>query len=179
MADLLQALDDILQLDFKVDTERGSYVLKEPENPDDYPITLLKKKSKALLYKFDRKGINIFPLFKKEIPSLTQICDYIIFYPYKKKMFVFLCELKTTNIKGSSKQLQASEIVANYIVKMAIRYLNFKVFDVEYRALVFSTSNTIRFSTHLKKEVYLEYPNGLKHKHLRAGEVCQLDCHCY
>jgi hypothetical protein len=179
MKDLLQTLDDILKLDFKQDTESGSYILKEPENPVGYPITIIKKKGKALSYKFDTKKVDIFPLFKKEVAFLTQICDYIIFYPFEQKMFVFLCELKTNNITGSSKQLQASEILAHYIVKMAIKYLNFKSFDVEYRALVFSTSNTIRFATHVKKEAYLEYPSGLKHKHLRAGEDCQLDHHCY
>jgi hypothetical protein len=110
---------------------------------------------------------------------LTQICDYIIFYPFGQKMFVFLCELKTSNITGSSKQLQASETLANYIINMAMRYLNVKSFDVEYRALVFSTSNTIRFATNVKKDAYLEYPSGLKHKHLRTGEDCQLDHHCY
>lgn len=36
MKDLLQALDDILKFDFKQDTEGGSYILKEPENPIDY-----------------------------------------------------------------------------------------------------------------------------------------------
>ena len=179
MKDFLQALDDILKFDFKQDTEGGSYILKELENPTDYPITFIKKKGKALSYKFDTKEVDIFPLFKKEVAFLTQICDYIIFYPFEQKMFVFLCELKTNNITGSSKQLQASEILANYIVNMAMKYLNLKSFDVEYRALVFSTSNTIRFATNVKKDVYLEYPSGLKHKHLRAGEDCQLDHHCY
>lgn len=102
-----------------------------------------------------------------------------IHQPFEQKMFVFLCELKTNNITGSSKQLQSSEILANYIVKMATKHLNLKSFDVEYRALVFSTSNTIRFATNVKKDAYLKYPSGLKHKHLRAGEDCQLDHHCY
>jgi hypothetical protein len=70
MKDLLQALDDILKLDFKQETESGSYVLKEPENPVDYPITILKKKGKALSYQFDTKKVNIFPLFKQEVGFL-------------------------------------------------------------------------------------------------------------
>jgi hypothetical protein len=67
MKDLLQALDDILKLDLKQDTEGGAYILKELENPVDYPVTLIKKRGKALLYKFDTKKVNIFPLFKKEV----------------------------------------------------------------------------------------------------------------
>jgi hypothetical protein len=94
-------------------------------------------------------------------------------------MFVFLCELKTTNITGSSKQLQASGILASYIVKMAQLYLNFRDFNVEYRALIFSTRKIKPITNKRFKELYLEYPNGLKHKHLRAGEICQLDHHCY
>jgi hypothetical protein len=39
MEDLLQALDEILKLDFKQDTKGGSYLLEEPENPH-YPMTI-------------------------------------------------------------------------------------------------------------------------------------------
>jgi len=64
-------------------------------------------------------------------------------------------------------------------VQVAQMYLNFKVFNVEYRALIFSTRTIKSITSKKTKEPYLEYPNGLKHKHLRAGEICQLDYHCY
>ncbi|RKZ62722.1 MAG: hypothetical protein DRR08_05385 [Candidatus Parabeggiatoa sp. nov. 2] len=175
---LLQALDNIIKLAFKQDTQGGIFVLEEPYN-NDYPVTLIKKRGKALAYQFDKKGFEIYPVFKNEVALVNKVCDYVIFYPYKQTLFVFLCELKTTNITGSSKQVQATEIFANFIVKMAQMYLNFKVFNVEYRALIFSTRTIKSITSKKTKEPYLEYPNGLKHKHLRAGEICQLDYHCY
>jgi len=39
---LLQALDNIIKLAFKQDTQGGIFVLEEPYN-NDYPVTLIKK----------------------------------------------------------------------------------------------------------------------------------------
>ncbi|RKZ39789.1 MAG: hypothetical protein DRR16_31935 [Candidatus Parabeggiatoa sp. nov. 3] len=134
---------------------------------------------KALAYKFDKKGFEIYPVLKNEVALVNKVCDYVIFYPHKERLFVFLCELKTTNITGSSKQVQATEIFASCLVKIAQMYLNFRVFNVEYRSLIFSTRTIKSITNNKMKQPYLEYPNGLKHKHLRAGEICQLDSHCY
>ncbi|MEN8217101.1 MAG: hypothetical protein ABFS56_12185 [Pseudomonadota bacterium] len=46
---------------------------------------------------------------------------------------------------------------------------NFRDFNVEYRALIFSTRKIKPITNKRFKELYLEYPNGLKHQHLRAG----------
>jgi len=109
----------------------------------------------------------------------NSMCDYIIFYPYENVMFVFLCELKTKKVSHSSKQVEAAKLLAEFILKMAERQLNFKRFQVEYRALIFSTSSKRRFSTS-RKGVYSEYPaSQLKYKHLKAGRSCYLDHHCY
>jgi hypothetical protein len=178
MDDLLTTLDEVIKIEFKQDTQGGALILEEPEN-DDYPVTLIKKQGKALVYKFDQKGVDIFPVFNPSVALLNKICDYVIFYPHNNTMFVFLCELKMTNITGSSKQVQATSLLANYIVKMVQMYLNFRAFKVEYRALIFSTKKIKPITNKRFREPYLEYPNGLKHKHLRACEICQLEHHCY
>ncbi len=174
MKELLNAIDAIIVSPFKHRTT----ILEEPKEPG-YPTTSIIKVGKALLYKFEADELDIFPYFNKALPFLNSMCDYIIFYPYENVMFVFLCELKTKKVSHSSKQVEAAKLLAEFILKMAERQLNFKRFQVEYRALIFSTSSKRRFSTS-RKGVYSEYPaSQLKYKHLKAGRSCYLDHHCY
>ncbi len=180
---LLRAIDEIIKTEpFKVAVKDNSYILEELKK-EDYPLTVIKvkKKHEALAYQFDfeRSHVNIFPFFNEKIEGLTKMCDYIIFYPYKGRMYVFMCELKTRQVKGSAGQVQAAKLFAAYIIGMAKRHLkDFKDFDIQYRALIFSTSNTRRFSTNVRNEPYSQYRTGLKFKHLRAGEVYRLNMYC-
>ncbi len=83
------------------------------------------------------------------------------------KMSCLLCELKTKKVSHSSKQVEAAKLLAEFILKMAERQLNFKRFQVEYRALIFSTFSKRRFYTS-RKRVYSEYPaSQLKYKQLK------------
>ncbi len=174
MKELLNAIDTIIVSRFK----QKSIILEEPKQVD-YPTTSIIKVGKALLYKFEADELDIFPYFNKGMPFLNSMCDYIIFYPYENVMFVFLCELKTKKLTHSSKQVKAAKLLADFLLKMAERQLNFKHFQVEYRALIFSTSTKRRFSTS-RKSAYSQYPaSKLKYKHLKAGRSCYLDHHCY
>jgi hypothetical protein len=181
--ELLRALDKILEVNpFKVIMESNTFILGE-STIDDYPSTRVKIKNQreALAYRFDfnRSEIDMFPYLNEKVEGLTRMCDYIIFYQRKGKLYVFLCELKSKNVKGSAKQVQAAEVFANFLIRMAERYLDdFKEFDVRYRALIFSGSNTRRFSTNVRNESYSQYKNGLKFKHLKCGEDCSLHVHC-
>lgn len=172
MKELLNVIDTIIMSKFK----QKAAILEEPKEPG-YPTTSIIKVGKALLYKFEAG--DIFPYFNKAVPFLNSMCDYIIFYPYENVMFVFLCELKTKKVNHSSTQVEAAKLLAEFILKMAARQLNFKHFHVEYRALIFSTYSKRRFSTS-RKGVYSQYPaSKLKYKHLKAGRTCYLDHHCY
>lgn len=174
MKKLLNAINEIITPRFKQETT----VLTEPKTVG-YPQIRIIKVEKALFYKFDTDEIDIFPYFNKAVPFLNKMCDYIIFYPYDTTMFVFLCELKTERIHHSSKQLESAKLFAEFLIKTAKKHLNFKSFDVEYRALIFSTSKQRKFSLS-KKSAYLQYqPSHLKYKHLKAGRSCYLDHHCY
>lgn len=164
------------------ETENQALKLWEESHQEKAVITHLKKKRKALYYKFYNEELRHILFLNKEIKNLTKLSDYFIFYPYKEKFYVFVCELKTENTKGegAGKQVQAAEILAKYIVAMAIRQLNFQKFDVEYRALIFSTSNTIEFDTNIANpQPYLKYNNGLKYKHLQLGTNFYLESFCY
>ena len=180
---LLEAIDEIIKPEpFKAPFKDNTCILEEPKN-ENYPITRVrsKKSRKALAYQFDidRSQINILPFLNDKLEGLTKMCDYIIFYPHKGQLYVFLCELKAKNVKGSAKQVQAAKVFASYITEIARHHLNFfKDFNIRYRALIFSTSNARRFSTNIRNEVYSQYRTGLKFKHLKAGEDCHLNIHC-
>ncbi|MEK8020994.1 MAG: hypothetical protein VSS75_029340 [Candidatus Parabeggiatoa sp.] len=174
MKELLNVIDTIIVSRFK----QKPTLLEEPKAPG-YPTTPIIKVGKALLYKFEPDELDLFPYFNKAVPFLNSLCDYIIFYPYENILFVFLCELKTKKVSHSSKQVESAKLLAEFILKMAERQLNFKHFQVEYRALIFSTYSKRRFSTS-RKGVYSQYPaSHLKYKHLKAGRSCYLDHHCY
>ncbi len=61
MDDLLEALDNIIKLAFKQNTQGGIFVLEEPEN-NDYPVTLIKKREKHWLINLIKKVLR-FILF--------------------------------------------------------------------------------------------------------------------
>jgi hypothetical protein len=174
MKELLNTIDAIIVSRFK----QRAAILEEPKEPG-YPTTSIIKAGKALLYKFEDEELDIFPYFNKAVPFLNSMCDYIIFYPYENVMFVFLCELKTKKVTHSSKQVESAKLLAEFIVKMAERQLNFKSFQVEYRALIFSTSSKRKFSTSRKGDYSQYSASKLKYKHLKAGRSCYLDHHCY
>jgi hypothetical protein len=123
-----------------------------------YPPTTIRKVGKALFCQFDTDEIDIFPYFNKAVPFLNSMCDYTIFYPYKNTMFVFLCVLKTESVNNSSRQVESAKLFAEFIIHKAERTLNFKKFRIEYRALIFSTSDKRRFSTNIKKDAYSQHP---------------------
>jgi hypothetical protein len=162
------------------ETEYQSLKLWEESHQEKAFITYLKKKRKSLYYKFYNEELDLILFLNKKVENVTKLSDYFIFYPHKDKFYVFVCELKTTNTNGVSKQVQAAEILAKYIVAMAIRQLNFRQFDVEYRALIFSTSNTIEFDSNITNpQPYQKYDNDLKYKHLQLGTTFNLDNFCY
>jgi hypothetical protein len=182
MTHFLQKIDEIISRkhDFRIQTAGGAYFLEEPKEIN-YPKTVIKQKGKMLMLKLDVEDSNkiIFPFFNGEMGGLTQICDYIIFYPKGETLFTFLCEQKTS-ASSAKHQVEAGRILAEFIVKMAQRMLNFKHFDIEYRALVFSLSKTSQFASRIREEDYAILGGSqLKNKLLKAGETCYLDNLCF
>lgn len=180
MIDFIQKLEEILKREFLITAQGGAYYLTE-ENEPNYPSTLIKKRETMLLYSFDVVNSNqaIFPIYNDNVPSLTSIADYLIFYPKTDKLFVFICNLKSKNISNANKQAEASWQLAEYIVNTTKRMLNFKEIQVEYRSLLFCQGNTSRFTTNAKKLVYETLgKSGLKNLRLEAGLDCYLDLYC-
>ena len=152
-SNVLQKLEEIIKQPFKFAQIGGTLQLEEPQ-VKGYPVTTLKKKGAILAYNFDVKDSNnaIFPIFEPNVPYLTTIADYIVFYPYKDQtLFVFVCNLKSSNTTGASEQAQGSWLLSEYVVKTVERLLNFpNDMPVEYRSLIFTTNPSVpstRFSS--------------------------------
>jgi len=180
MKNLLNTLDRILDERFKgEESEYNSFKLYEKNN-EKSPVSYLQKKRKGLCYHFPVEEKDLILILNKKVKNITSLCDFFVFFPHKEILFVFLCELKTNSTKGSSNQVQTSEILARYIISMAEKELDFKKFNIEYRALIFSTSSKTEFDTNISKpSPYFQYENGLKHKHLKLGENYKIELLCY
>lgn len=179
---ILRKLEEIIKRDFQVHPIGGQLQLEEPE-AKGYPTTLLKKKGNVLAYNFDVKNSNtaVFPFFNADVPSLTTIADYIIFYPHGSTLFVFVCNLKSNNHSNASEQAQAGMLFSQYLLKTIERLLKYPYdMQIEYRSLIFTTNQNMRFSTNVRQEAYnVLGRSGLKSKILKAGENCFLDALCF
>ena len=129
----------------------------EPEGegkPGNVDLTVrLRKRHPALVLKLDRpppgyKGAAndwLFPLFDPTKPDITAMCDYIVLCEAPKRrddrLFAFLCELKSRNIRGAAGQIRNGKIMSEFIIQMARqnRRKMQRLSGVEYRGLLFST----------------------------------------
>lgn len=180
---LFDKIEEIINDDFiEVVPNKGFFYLIEDVLPR-YPKTLVRyhKLKSFLPCKFDVKNSNdLFKIFDVRKANLSTICDYILFFLKDGILFIFLCNLKSKNISGSSNQIKASWILTKYIIATASRLRNFEKFKIEFRGLTFSTSNiTTRFSTNPRKDNFdVLGKSGLRNIHLKAGKTCYLDFLC-
>ncbi len=175
--ELIQTLRTIIHNDYIAEVEKaGFFKLDDGLNP---PSFVQYRPEKAFLpCVFDTSDSNktIFQFFDASIKGVTRVCDYILFFEKKAKRkggkpkaFVFLLELKSSR-GAENKQLEAAHIFAEFLAKTATRMLKFKPFDVEYRGIVISNAQSLRFKTNFKNENYVRLENsGLKQMRLRAG----------
>lgn len=103
MTELLSTIEEIIKRDFKVTFRGGSIMLQEKSIPH-YPSTQIKKKGAMQVYKFDVENSNeeVFPIFNATQSGITNICDYIIFYPKNDTLYTFLCDLKSNTTSAKS-----------------------------------------------------------------------------
>ena len=185
--ELFDQLEKIIHNKFCLEvTNQGFFMLT-----DDEEIKIKKLPPSPVQYhseknflpcKFDFKDSNeeLFKAFDVSVRGVSRMCDYILFFEKREKkkaptLFVFLCELKATR-GGENKQLEASKIFAEFLVKTANRLLKFKPFKVEYRGIVFSNYQHTKFKTNLKNETYTKLAHsGLLQMRLRPGTNCILE----
>jgi len=152
MRTVLQALQDLLE---PRHLQRGALELRERDPGSTCAPTKLDRKGQATVLRFEpwphgadtEIPINrwLFPLFdvKRSKPPICRSCDYIIFYSppdFDRRLFVFLCELKSGSPKGSRDQLRNGKLLADYI--LAVTRLHGGVHDwpeeISFRGIVFA-----------------------------------------
>ena len=178
--DILKQISNVINSDFG-EFCGGNVKLIETAPESTTKDIQIKKIGPLYQAKFDKKRqkeADIFPYFNRE-KGVRKVSDYILFYKSKDKLFVFICELKSKNTKGSGKQIEASYVLAQFLINTVRRMLNFKDINIEYRALLFSHKGTIKGTCKQKKIDYSIYPSSnLKWIHLKDGEVYSLDLLC-
>jgi len=180
---LIQLFDEVLDSHFKVHPNGSVYDLKEPSIPD-YPVTKLKKKGKALVYKFDVDG-RIFPFFDNAKPFIHKTSDYVIFNEKENALFVFVVELKSRKLQSAYPQLLASEKFINFVHSMLLAYRQINNLPIAgsdtlfVRHIILALSSP-QFTTNIKEEnqyrIHKQY--GYQYLHKKAGTDLFLENLC-
>jgi hypothetical protein len=181
--ELIQTLRTILHNDYIAEVKQAGFFKLDEQKVGNYPDTLVRfhKFRDFLPCKFDVENSNkLFPIFDIKQPGLSSISDYVLFYEKRRGdkpvLYVFLCNMKSTNATGSSKQVEATHILSEYIIKMAVRHLGYKKFQVRFRALLFTLRHTARFNTKVSRDKYVRLGrSGILQMPLKAGNNCYLE----
>lgn len=183
---LIEKLREIIHPDFKKTALAPGLFVLEENQVAGFPPTNVRFHGKMpfLPCIFDVSDSNrLFQVFDTSKPGVSSICDQILFYSKKKKgqreptLFVFLCNLKSGQTSNSSQQLQSSALLADFMVKNAVRLLDHEKFEIEFRALKFMTKSTARFTSNVRNEAQNWQPlgkSGLLQKDYRAGSTVNL-----
>ncbi len=163
--------------------QSAEFRLKEASPESKCKPIRLKKTGKMLVLKFDGT-LDLLPFFNSSIADVKKMCDYIVIYPVKgkNKLFVFLCELKSGNIGDAGEQVRAGRHFAEYLISTALRLTGYHAYDIQYRALIFSTKIPAKGGTNPKSLPYEEYQYpvlNLKYKHLPCNQDCDINAYCF
>jgi len=159
--------------------QSAEFILKEASPESKCKPIRLKKTGKMLVLKFDGT-LDLLPFLNSSIADVKKMCDYIVIYPVKgkNKLFVFLCELKSGHISDAGEQVRAGRHFAEYLISTALRLIGYRAYDIQYRALIFSTKTAK--DTKPKTSPYEEYPMlNLKYKHLPCNQDCDINVYCF
>ena len=76
-------------------------------------------KNNEIKYELFRFNSDAFPFFKN-ISGLKKMCDYILFSEVKRKLYIFVIELKLSN-ESAKKQLEAATEFVKFILNSSKR----------------------------------------------------------
>jgi hypothetical protein len=149
----------------------------------------LKTKGKCIIIKTDNlaSGTKVNPYFKKDcsLENLHCINDYLIIYPYKSTLFVFVCELKSTikigsggNFSKAKIQIKAGYLIAKYLVESTNRLLDFRYNNIAYRGLMFGGSLSSKQGTNIRNKRPYSQLGPVQYLGVKAGDI-SIDSYCY
>lgn len=131
----LTIIDEILHPGFKPENQNCLFETNLDDKKQKFTVSydiVNNNKTKYLLYRFEQ---DAFPFFN-DISGLKKTCDFILFAENDERFYVFVIELKKSNL-SAEKQLRASEEFVKYILNSAKRigYELISVEDVEIRRI--------------------------------------------
>jgi hypothetical protein len=84
---------------------------------------------------------RLFPLFNVKASGIGVVCDYMIFCQQRPEepLFILLCELKSGDLGGSTKQIENGRLLADYILAMARHHGQVRILpsSIKARGIVF------------------------------------------
>jgi len=139
MKSIINEIRNIVDSKFIYEESSTNILLREEKNSSCQPFKLLKENIKTVSLKVDLDEVDIHPLLNNRVHNIKKKPDYIIFCkkPYKKTLFCFIVELKSTNPGDWHRQVNGGLILAKYLVGMLENVSKRKIVDIEYRCLLF------------------------------------------
>lgn len=179
---ILQRIEEIIFSGYKEKVSGNIFELKENNKKAKCKKAIFRKNEQALIYKFDEAivGIdNIFP-FLNNVECAKAMCDYIIFYHKRDKLFVFLCNLKSGNKHNCADQWEAGKIFCDFILKTLSRVSPLDI-EIKYRRILFSS--ILLYKTVGKPPKTSEAESEKKVKNYISNDsrtdTCDLDAICH
>ena len=141
----------------------------------------LKKSGMVKIFKFDQKPSNaseLLPFFLNTSDGHKQMCDYVLFYPYKEKLVVYICNLKSKKLDNSARQIKNGFVFSKYVIEMASLCLDQHHIPtfVEFKAIhLLNPKTKYKITTNPRDMEFKTYPNNLKYLLLSGNQDCNLD----
>ncbi|MCU0389524.1 MAG: hypothetical protein MUE81_00250 [Thermoflexibacter sp.] len=159
MINFIDKINQIIDNQFFTPHDKGTQInLKGSGECKEIPFE--KGNVKTLTISVDKEGFDGHPLLKT-IKNLKKYPDYIIFCQKGNQLFVLVAELKSTNSDDWHRQAKAGLAFAQYLVGM-LESFEKKIFDIEYRCLLFHTKKETRSmkkgKTEKKQFKYSKHP---------------------
>jgi hypothetical protein len=133
-------------------SETNSFILKEL-HPDSTTgdIKFSASSSDLLVVKLDnpsKDGTKLLPFFKSTKGKSNchlRVTDYVIFYLKNKRLYIFICELKSDIIDGARLQLVSGQHITEYFLTVLKRCFSLD-YKVTIKLLLFSNEPAYKCS---------------------------------
>jgi hypothetical protein len=179
---MLDKIKRILHTQFQEKAGDGYFLLREDAKEAVCKIAKFKyARGSVLAYKFDKiengKMIELFPFFTNQ-KDLKKMCDFILFYENEKgKLFVILCNLKSSLSGTNDKQMKAGQTFADFILATTQRVFGIETYDFGgYRKVHYRSEKHDSIALKAKSQKPITELHLCSNKNIQ--EECNLDFLC-
>ena len=169
MKDLIDILNKVIDENFIINKANDKIIIDETKNSKGCKkITFNLKQKKIFAYTLDKdrdknSNFRTFQFFKSQTASISKINDGNLVIVYNNRIVILLVELKSDNftIKDVLLKIENSKIFSNYLIEIinANYKKNYKLSDIEYKGILFTTQVTKGTTTGGKKVKFKEINN--------------------